>query len=206
MKYVSKNKTYSKILEVGKRSFLTNGYDRTNLRDICKELDLTTGAFYRHFDGKMSLFKALVDDSINELEELYKSSEIEFFNTLNGDIKKSFLKASADSSLKFVNFIYDHFDAFTLLLKCSDGTPYEDFVNELVLKEDEHTLNLIDYLKRNKYFLKEVNRTEIHMLNHAYFACIFEAVLHKYKREEAISHISTVIVFFCNGWANVLGL
>ena len=206
MKYVSKNKTYSKILEVGKRSFLENGYDRTNLRDICKELDLTTGAFYRHFDGKMSLFKALVDDTLEELKNHYLESDEEFLKTLGSDIKKTFIKAASRSSLGFVNFIYDHFDVFTLLLKCSDGTPYEDFTNELVLREDKHTMKIIEFLKNNGYNTKEVNKTEIHMLNHAYFACIFEAVLHKYKREEALSHVNTVIEFFCTGWATVIGL
>ena len=44
--------THTKILESGKRMFLRNGYERTNLRDLCEDTGVTTGAFYRHFKDK----------------------------------------------------------------------------------------------------------------------------------------------------------
>ena len=44
--------THTKILESGKKMFLRNGYKRTNLRDLCGEAGVTTGAFYRHFKDK----------------------------------------------------------------------------------------------------------------------------------------------------------
>ena len=40
--------THKKILESGKELFLKNGYERTNLRELCKKAGVTTGAFYRH--------------------------------------------------------------------------------------------------------------------------------------------------------------
>ena len=44
--------THSKILESGIKNFLKDGYEKSNLRKICKEAGVTTGAFYRHFDDK----------------------------------------------------------------------------------------------------------------------------------------------------------
>ena len=44
--------THQKILDSGKKLFLKNGYERTNLRELCKAAGVTTGAFYRHFEDK----------------------------------------------------------------------------------------------------------------------------------------------------------
>ena len=53
--------THERIMESGRTLFLKNGYERTNLRELCKGAGITTGAFYRHFEDKEALFAALVD-------------------------------------------------------------------------------------------------------------------------------------------------
>ena len=52
--------THKKILESGKKLFLENGYERTNLRELCKGAGITTGAFYRHFEDKEALLRILM--------------------------------------------------------------------------------------------------------------------------------------------------
>ena len=39
--------THKKIMDSGKVNFLNDGYERANLRKICKDAGVTTGAFYR---------------------------------------------------------------------------------------------------------------------------------------------------------------
>ncbi|HHK2054324.1 TPA: TetR/AcrR family transcriptional regulator, partial [Streptococcus pyogenes] len=53
--------THKKIMDSGKANFLKDGYERANLRKICKDAGVTTGAFYRHFNDKEDLFISLVD-------------------------------------------------------------------------------------------------------------------------------------------------
>jgi len=82
--------THKKILESGKELFLKNGYERTNLRELCKKAGVTTGAFYRHFEDKSSIFRELVDDvatgllsgfdSIKCQVLMYKKSYIKMHN------------------------------------------------------------------------------------------------------------------------------
>ena len=52
--------THEKILESGKQLFLKNGYERTNLRELCKGAGITTGAYYRHFEDKAALSRGFV--------------------------------------------------------------------------------------------------------------------------------------------------
>ncbi len=55
-----------KILESGKE-LLKNGYERTNLRELCKKARSYYSAFYRHFEDKSSIFRELVDDVATSL-------------------------------------------------------------------------------------------------------------------------------------------
>ena len=41
--------THKKIINSAKKYFMEYGYEGTNLRDLCKEAQITTGGFYRHF-------------------------------------------------------------------------------------------------------------------------------------------------------------
>ena len=67
--------THEKIMESGKKLFLENGYERTNLRELCKGAGITTGAFYRHFEDKAALFSALVEPAVVGLREKYDAAE-----------------------------------------------------------------------------------------------------------------------------------
>ncbi|MDF2511312.1 MAG: TetR/AcrR family transcriptional regulator, partial [Herbinix sp.] len=52
--------TRQRFLEEGKKVFLEKGYQDTSLRQLCKTLGLTLGAFYGYFKGKEALFEAIV--------------------------------------------------------------------------------------------------------------------------------------------------
>lgn len=53
--------TRGKILETGKREFLSKGFLAASLRNNVKEAGVTTGAFYGYFSSKEALFAALVE-------------------------------------------------------------------------------------------------------------------------------------------------
>ena len=67
--------THRKILESAMRMFMENGFERTNLRDLCAEAGITTGSLYRHFDSKEDLFSSLVQPAVDEIRELFAESE-----------------------------------------------------------------------------------------------------------------------------------
>ncbi len=66
-RYRSGQRSADALLEAG-RSLLTRiSYEGLNVRELCKEANLTTGAFYRRFESKEAFFLALqrlaVDDA-----------------------------------------------------------------------------------------------------------------------------------------------
>ena len=183
MGYGTFESTHNNILESGRRLFLENGYERTNIRAICKDAGITHGSFYRHFDSKEALFGALVQPA---LEKTWNISE--------------------ETSQAVVRLIYEHFDSFKLLLECADGTQYSNFLNELVEMEIHSTQETVKLMQERGTFIRVLSEDKLHMLTHAYLSCIFEAVQHNFTLEEALENVQCVVEFFSAGWKKVLGL
>lgn len=115
-------------------------------------------------------------------------------------------KVYRETMVEFIEFIFSHFDSFKLLLHCADGTKYVDFTDWMVEKEVQDTLKMYDVLEEKGIKYKRLGLKELHMLNHAYYSCIFETVLHDYTKEEAIQTTHTLAEFITAGWRKVHGL
>ena len=55
------------ILDAAREVFAELGYDAAGVRDIVRRTDLASGTFYNYFDDKESVFRAVVDDSAQEI-------------------------------------------------------------------------------------------------------------------------------------------
>ena len=62
------------LLQSGKQQFLAHGFDRASLRVICRNANVTTGAFYSHFEKKEDLFCSIVEPSVSAFRELFNSA------------------------------------------------------------------------------------------------------------------------------------
>lgn len=198
--------THENILNSAKQNFLSQGYERTNLRKVCKDASITTGAFYRHFSDKESLFAALVEPAVQGIKNIYAESEEICFDFVDNKALAQAFQVSYKVIAGFVDYIYDSFDSFRLLLMCSDGTPYSGFIEEIVLLEVKESKKFFDILKQKKIAFHELNTEQFHLLTHSYFSSIFEVVTHDFTREEALDYIHTLVTFYNAGWRAVLNL
>ena len=62
-----KAETHEKILATAARSFREHGSERNGIGQVRKELELTKGGFYRHFDSKGDLYAAALARAFEEL-------------------------------------------------------------------------------------------------------------------------------------------
>jgi len=197
--------THQKIVESGMKMFLENGFERTNLRDLCSEAGITTGSFYRHFASKEDIFSYFVQPAVDELKKDFADAEPVCREAVEkGDIRSLWMIMDAN---RLLDYIYRNFNALKLLLKCSDGTPYSDFLNDIVTMETDISLRSLHLAKDLGYISAEIPSVqEMHMICHAYISCVFEAVLHDLSREEMEKYIHTIVSFFTAGSYQVLGL
>lgn len=197
--------THQKILESGMKMFLANGYERTNLRDLCADAGITTGSFYRHFTGKEDLFSFFVQPAVDDIQKMFADAEPVCKEIVRkGDVRSLWNIAGAKEIL---DYIYRNFDALKLLLRCSDGTRYSNFLDDVVSLETDISLRALGEAEKLGIITHELpSRTEMHIICHAYISSVFEAVLHDLSREEMDRYVSMIVEFFTAGSCKVLGV
>lgn len=66
--------TRIRILDAGRVCFSLSGYDATSVSDVCQEAGITKGAFYYHFESKLSLFLELQNQWFSQFDMVLRMS------------------------------------------------------------------------------------------------------------------------------------
>ena len=198
--------TQQKILEVGKREFLGKGFKDASLRKIVAKAGFTKGAFYGYYPDKAALFEALVSEAADGLTEQFRAAQDAHFDLIPENKTSESRELSTKYLLHFVNYIYDYFEEFKLILCCSEGTKYADYIHELVELEVSRTEKYYAILKEKGKIIGSVSHDLHHMITSAYFTAAFETIVHDMTREQAIKYVEELAVFFNSGWEGLLQL
>lgn len=200
------SETQRKILEIGKREFLKRGFKGASLRNIVAEAGFTKGAFYGYYPDKAALFEALVSEAADGLVGQFKVAQDAHFKLIPAGKTSESRELSTEYLRHFVNYIYDYFDEFKLVLCCSDGTKYANYVHDLVVLEVERTEKYYEILRKKGKVIGNVSRELHHMITSAYFTAAFETIVHDMTREQAVEYIEELAIFFNSGWEGLLKL
>ena len=193
-----------RILECAKEEFLEKGFKDASLRDIAKKAGSSKGAIYIRFPDKESLFAALVKPSFDGIKNLLSSAGQEFLE-LPDNIKMERMKSFSDDKVSLmIEYIYDNYDAFSLLTKCAAGTEYENFIHELVEIHIEYNYKLFGTMYRDMLTSKRCTPELLHIVSSAFFSGIFEIVVHDMSRTDADHYIKILRLFFEGGWNTML--
>ncbi len=198
------DKTHELILKSALKNFSENGFRNASIRNICKEAGVTNGAFYAHFKSKEDLFSALVSEKLKLFNDTYQ-------NLSEMDIKSSedvlhIFEMSYGSIETLIHYVYSEYDVFKLVLQCSGGTSYENFVNELIDAECENTMLFLEgsrkYMKRpDNISYRFIRIGSAMVINFA-----FEAFLNGASEEDNIRETKTACDFCIAGYRHLLGI
>lgn len=198
--------TINAIIASAKKEFLEKGFTGASLREIAKGADVTTGALYQHYQNKEALFKSLVEPAVQGIKNIYAASEGEGYDLIDKGLLTQVFQISYKAIAAFINYIYDNFDCFKLLLMCSDGTNYNNFVDDIVMLEENGVEKCLAILKQKKIEFTELHQEDIHLLIHSYYSSIFEVVAHDFTRERALEHAHILVTFYNAGWRAAFGI
>lgn len=163
--------TKERILKIATSEFLEKGYQGASLRKIAKAAKVTTGAMYGYYKSKEALFVDLVKNVACDFEDIYLSQEI-------------------DESV--VDYIYQNFDIFRLIVCSSKETEYEDYLDRLVET-------------KSKRFKEEGFDDKLsHIISHSYLFGVFEIVRHKMEKKSAEVFVRDLKEFYQAGWNRLL--
>ena len=198
--------TAAAILEASRKEFMEYGYEKASLRRIAKEASVTTGAIYGYFAGKDALFAALTEDAAEELVELYTKVHSDFAS-LPPEEQPDMLNVVTEECVPWlVNYVYDHFEAFKLLLCCGAPGCGERFFDRLAEVEEQSCHDFVAAVEQMGYPVPKLRDALIHIVCSTFFRQIQEFVDHDIPREEAMSCSLILSRFQHAGWKKILNL
>ena len=194
---------YEAVLACAKKEFLEKGYKDASLRVIAQAAGTSTGSIYTRFKDKAGLFDAIVGPAADQLKDMFVEIQ-ENFHSLDDSTQEAEMgEYTSRHQMEMLEYIYDHFDEFRLLLDCSDGTRFSSFVDELVDIEVEYTYKYMGVINCESVKSGVVTEDFIHIIVTAYFNGMFEVVRHNMSRDDARKYIRLLNRYHMQGFSTV---
>lgn len=192
--------TEKNILNTARKHFLKDGFSGASLRNIVKDAGLTTGAFYKYYPTKEALFDALTDPYIEHIYQIY-DRVVEDFEKLSAKEQTSNMSdTSGDGMDQMIDYIYEHYDNFRLLLKCGDSGKFETFIHNMVDREMRSSLEYVKKMKEDGIEIPIVGESLMHMIYTGFFSSIFQIIEHDIDKETAKRNVHKLREFNTGGW------
>ena len=194
-----------RILVCAREEFLEKGYSEASLRTIAAKADTTTGSIYSRFGDKEGLFCAIVEPAAEGLTQIFLKTQ-EAFHAVEAEEQPKAMETYITVGMaEMLDYVYDRFDDFRLLLDASYGTKYQDFVEQLVDIETEYTYK---YMEATKFLQdgSEITEEFVHITARTMFDSMFEVVRHRMDRETARKYIHMLEQYHYGGWGALIKL
>lgn len=192
--------TEKNILNTARKHFLKDGFFGASLRNIVKDAGLTTGAFYKYYPTKEALFDALTDPYIEHIYQIY-DRVVEDFEKLSAKEQTSNMSdTSGDGMDQMIDYIYEHYDNFRLLLKCGDSGKFETFIHNMVDREMRSSLEYVKKMKEDGIEIPIVGESLMHMIYTGFFSSTFQIIEHDIDKETAKRNVHKLREFNTGGW------
>ena len=193
--------THENIMKFGLKHFTENGYIKTSLRELCKEVGITTGGFYRHFKDKECLFTELVKPALEVVGMIGQASIDRSEVAFNKNQTPTIWTDSEDVYKHWINSFYANKDAFKLLLCYSNGSKYENFIDDLSQYSTKATMEFVKKVYTQKGIKELPSEDELHILLTAMWRCLAEPIIHDFPIEKALSFCTTINKLF--NWKDI---
>ena len=194
---------YESVLACAKNEFLEKGYKDASLCVIAQAAGTSTGSIYTRFKDKAGLFNAIVGPAADQLKDMFVEIQENFHSLDDSTQEKEMGEYTSRHQMEMLEYIYDHFDEFRLLLDCSDGTRFSSFVDELVDIEVEYTYKYMEVINCESVKSGVVTEDFIHIIVTAYFNGMFEVVRHNMSRDDARKYIRLLNRYHMQGFSTV---
>ena len=195
--------THQRILESAMKHFTEVGFRDASIRNICRDAGVTNGAFYVHFKSKEELFAALVDDCIKGFTQAYEGYA-EYEVKSKEDLVRMF-ESTYPSIEALLHYVYQHSAQFMLVLRCSQGSVYEGFVDQMVHEEAGNTMI---YLEKCRQFMdhpENISERIAEIFADMAIRHAFDAFVRGVTEEDNIRETKLASNFCIAGYRSILG-
>lgn len=197
--------TQERILEAAKAEFLEKGFRTASLRTIVKAAGVTTGALYGYYDSKEALFDALVEECYEHFLSTYRNALDDFGNLPIEQQPERMSTVSQTCLEKLLLYMFEHREAFHLLLLCSEGTRYSSMRDALVQLEINATHRYYRVLEKLGTPAPQIDPRLEHILVTGLMNAYFEMIIHDMPLTDAQQYLQVLHSFYSAGWLKIMG-
>ena len=206
-----KTASHEKIIAAAMREFLEKGFEQASMKSVADAVGMTSAALYRHFASKQDMFVALVQPAVEALEVWKEKHVAASYDVLEQGSSETMwdmwdLEGESSDVSMVLNVMYQQPETFRLLLCCSAGTPYENYVHDMIEQSTDEMMHFLQVCLAQGIPAREIQRDEMHMLVSAYCAALVQPIEHGYDKADAERYLKTMIDFFTPGWRMITGL
>lgn len=199
---IQKQDIKEKILLVARNEFLIHGYQHISLRNVAKQVNISTSNIYNYFLNKDELFLEILSPTLFQLEFILNHiNETDYFK------KHDYFSFNINQDIIYliIDFIDKNRQNIELLLFKSAGSNLYNFKEELVQQYTQITLKQIEELKaENININSEIPSFFVYTVCSFYLNLVSEIIRNKLSCEEMKMLAEDMLAFFYNGWKAVL--
>ena len=191
------------LLKSAEQEFLVHGFHDASLRRISAESGVSTNSIYTRFGDKEGLFRAIVEPAAEEMRRMFLEIQ-ENFHQLDDNVQQSEMgQYTSLHQMELLDYIYDHFDEFRLLLDGAEGTQFACFLDELVDIEVDYTYKYMEVIGCESVRSGQVTEDLIHIVTTAYFNGMFEPVRHRMDKARALHYVRQLNRYHMAGFETI---
>ena len=191
------------ILDAALEEFAAKGYAGARMEDIARRAGVAKGTLYLHFGDKEGLFRAIAEPVVDQFKSMFRRVQEDFHQLSEEEQRADMGQYTARHQEEMLDYIYDHFDVFRLLLDGAHGTRFSCFLDELVDIEVEYTYKYMEVIGCESVKSGLVTEEFIHIIVTAYFNGMFEVVRHNMDRAAAHRYVKMLNRYHMAGFSTV---
>lgn len=196
--------TKEKLLASAKTEFMEKGYAKASLRKICANAGVTTGALYFFFKDKDDLFRSIVEKPLRDLLEMMSMHFAEDAQLLSESDGYAYSDGDHEELVQLlIRHLYANRDVFLLLLTKSQGTAFENCIDEVVDKIEKGYRIMAERMAEKEPGM-QVNSYMLHWMTHMNIDAFIHLLTHEPDEQKALSHMRRIIDYLVKGWMELI--
>lgn len=185
-----------RLLESARKEFMEHGFLKAELKTICDNAGVTTGAVYKRYKGKEELFCAVVKDTADTLNDFVSlRTQLEFSGMTDKEVRETWIM-NERFMLDLFRMLWKIRSDFVLLLEKSAGTAYENYGHDFALRMTKAYMQYYLEAKKRGLAQADISREEMHVLCTSFWTAIYEPFVHKMTWKEIEAHCKVMCRFY----------